>query len=748
MPHSLRSNQADPAVKPNRLRTFGGVFTPSILTILGVIVFMRAGFVIGQAGILQSLLILALANTITFLTALSISAVSTNTPVSGGGAYFLISRSLGPEFGGAIGVVLFCAQAISVPFYILGFAEALVRMIPEAGIHFMGIALATAAVLFFIAFTGAPWAIKAQYLIMAVLGISLLTMIGGAAAHFQTDLFVQNLFPGYTGTGISFWRVFAIYFPAVTGIMAGVNMSGDLKNPGYSLPVGIIASILTGFIIYMAQILLTGGAQTREQLLTLSFETFCSQALFGAGHLVMAGVVAATLSSALGSFLGAPRVLQAVARDRLIPGLGYFAHGSPRGDEPQRALCLTFGIAMGVILAAGGDVASGAFNLLAAVVTMFFLCTYGLVNLAAFVESVAGNPSFRPRFRYYHWLPALLGAMGCSATAALINPWAAFLAVIVFSAAYLMLRRFNLRARFGDARWGFIYSGIKNNLLRLAVMPQHSKNWRPGLLAVTGNPEKNNTLISYALWIGEARGLVILVRILSGDLAELGNHRHTASNQLKRYLNEKKSDAFATVIVSSSFDEGLAVLLQSQSIRPIQPNTVLLPWAAEDSSGSSLFRQLNTIHSLGMSIILCSDKGLPSSTTGRPCIDIWWRGRKNGSLMVILSHLLTLNWEWDRAVIRVFRLIQDETGFEPASASLKSLVRAGRINARTEIIVSREPFQKILGKRSQGSSLVLMGFNLPDEAGTPDFRQRYNRILRNLPTTFLVCSSGDADLLA
>ena len=224
-----------------KLGTFGGVFTPSILTILGVIMFMRAGFVVGQAGIFYALLILVFSKAITTLTSFSISAVSTNTPVAGGGAYFLISRALGPEFGGAIGVALFCAQAVSVPFYILGFTEALVRSFPTMTPHFLFIALSVTSLLFLISYVGAHWAIKTQYVIMVVLAIAILAFMGGAIQQFDPGLFTENWSPAFSGKGMTFWAVFAIYFPAVTGIMAGVNMSGDLKeravpSPGERLP--------------------------------------------------------------------------------------------------------------------------------------------------------------------------------------------------------------------------------------------------------------------------------------------------------------------------------------------------------------------------------------------------------------------------------------------------------------------------------------------------------------------------------
>jgi amino acid transporter len=203
------------------LGTFGGVFTPSILTILGVIIFMRAGFVIGQAGIFQAFLILFLASSIIALTSLSISAISTNTPVAGGGAYFLISRALGPSFGGSIGLALFSVQAISVPFYIIGFTEALIRTFPATAVHFRTIALITATILFCIAYVGAKWAIKTQYVIMTILGFSIFVFMAGAAIHFRQIIFMQNWSSDYTGPSMSFWKVFAIYFQRLQELWRG-----------------------------------------------------------------------------------------------------------------------------------------------------------------------------------------------------------------------------------------------------------------------------------------------------------------------------------------------------------------------------------------------------------------------------------------------------------------------------------------------------------------------------------------------
>jgi len=480
-----------------------------------------------------------------------------------------------------------------------------------------------------------------------------------------------------------------------------------------------------------------------------SFETLRAQALFGTGFLVVAGVFAATLSSAIGSFLGAPRVLQAVARDQVIPALRPFARGSAAGDEPRRALLVTLAIAVSVVLWAGGDSGGGAFNVLASVVTMFFLYTYGMVNLAAFVESFSGNPSFRPRFRYYHWFPAMMGSFACASTAFLIDPPSAVIAVVLVVLFYAYLRRRVLQVSFGDARWGFTYSRLRKNLLRLARMPVHPKNWRPTLLVLTGNPKERPTLATYGLWLGAERGLVTLARVLVGDPVEIGRLRKPAADQLTHFLDESGFQALTSVVVSENIDAGLTTLIEGHPLSPLRPNTVLMGWSSDPERAVSFLHHLNAVKQLGMSLILLDDRGrAPDSLTRR--IDVWWRGQENGYLMMLIAHLLTLNWEWSRATVRLLRLIEDEEGREPSKEALQELVNRARMDAQVELLVSKDPLPQILKRHSGDASVVILGFKVPEENEGDAFRfqMHFERMLSELPATLLVSSSGEADVLA
>ncbi len=747
-----------PQENVTKFSTFGGVFTPSILTILGVIMFMRAGFVIGQAGIYHALIMLAIAKTITLLTSFSISAIATNTEVKGGGAYYLISRTLGPEFGGTIGLALFFAQSLSVPFYILGFSEALMVTVKEFSfLAWLGpvlescydyITFGTAIILFLIVLRGAGGAIKIQYVIMVILFFSIAAFMTGAILTFDPALFEKNWSAGYTESSLNFWIVFAIYFPAVTGIMAGINMSGDLKNPTKSIPRGTFGAIVVGALVYGAQIVLCGGSVDRQTLTGNPYGSLLNLALFGGGVVVALGVFAATLSSALGSFLGAPRILQSLAQDNILTPTKPFAKLSS-GGEPRRALWLTFFITIGVLYWARGSSGGSALNAVATIVTMFFLWTYGMMNAAAFVESFGQNPSFRPRFKMFHWMLAFLGAIGCVGAAFLIDPLAALGAIAVISALFYYVRKFVLKTSFGDARRGFFYSRVRSYLFMLEQAPMHAKNWRPTMVVFIGNPESRLTLARYADWLGSGRGIIILVSLIIGKLKVKIEQRRHMIDALNDFIKKSKIQAFSQVLITPHLDLGLNQLLQSASIGPLKPNLVILGWSSDQSRTEFVVNHLHTAHTLNMSLILLHDNGLPKfekKVTKR--IDIWWRGKENGSLMAILAYLISLNHDWSHVSIRFLRVVRQDESRQQAFDELKTLIEVSRMAATVNIIDSQKSFPEILYTYSHDATVVFLGFQIPAVEKAEEFQRSIASLLKGLPTTLLVNSTGEADLMA
>ena len=728
--------------------TFAGVFTPSILTIFGVIMFMRANYVVGEAGIFNAVLILLLSQFITLLTTLSVAAISTNMPIRGGGAYFMVSRVLGAEFGGAIGLALFAAQVVSISFYLLGFSEAVVKAFPAMTPYFMYIGMAAAAILFLIARVGADWAIKTQYVIMAVLFGSIFVYLAGAAGSFSWQQFNQNWgpAPGAGGT-TGFWYLFAIYFPSVTGFIAGINMSGDLEKPGESMTVGTLYALLVATAVYFLQIMFFGGGFGRETLINEPFNVMIDNALSGAGFMVVAGVYAATLSSALGRFVGAPRVLQAIARDEIVPLLRPFAKGYGPSDEPRLGLYFC-AVATFALLLMGGDGSGGVFlNSIAAIMGMFFLFTFGLLNLAAFIESYSANPSFRPRFRYFHWSMSLVGVTGSFGSALLVDYKAALIAFGVVLLLLWYLRRRDMAISFGDARRGYLYSRIQKNLFLLKHLPDDARNWRPSILALSGNPGSRETMVSYSVWLNAGRGVVVLTNIIFGNLREMAVERSAAEIKLDAFLKEKNIQALAQVVVADEILSGVRMILRGSAYGPLRPNIFVCGWKGNDRNKEDYVEFLREATCLNVSQILVCDRGLPDPDR-RKRVDVWWRGHKNGPLMVLMAHLLVHNWEWSGSRIILKRAVSEKAFLADAKAELDQLLHGARVNAEVEVVVAGNSFAETLQLNSIDADCVFLGFELPEQGEEGHWLQNFDRMLARMPTTLLVHSADGKDYLS
>ena len=422
---------------------------------------------------------------------------------------YLISRSLGVEFGGAIGLVFFLAQAISVAMYVIGFAEAVVDTLQLSDSAIVWIGSLTNVAVFVCVMIGAEWTVKVQYLILAILAAALLSFFVGAGQACDFSLWRINATPQFQG-GDNVFTMFALFFPAVTGIMAGANMSGDLRDPGRSIPVGTLAAVIVTAVIYFAEAMLLAGCRPRDLLIG---ERLILADIAYWPALITAGVFAATLSSALGSMMGAPRILQAFARDNIFRSLRFFGTGSgPRG-EPRRAIVLSFVIAETCVLLAD-------LNTIAPLITMFFLITYGLLNLATFYEAITKNPSYRPRFRYCHWSTSLVGAAGCLAVMYLIDWCWASVSIVLIGLLHGTIGRKEVEARWGDLQSGLLFERTRSNLLRLEEELHHPKNWRPIILALSGASWDRPHLAVYGHWFTSGHGILALGQVIQGDIAD------------------------------------------------------------------------------------------------------------------------------------------------------------------------------------------------------------------------------------
>jgi len=447
-----------------KLGTFLGVFTPTILTILGVIMYLRSGWLVGHLGLTQVLLIVVISNLITLITTLSFSSVATNIRVGVGGAYYIISRSLGLEIGGAIGLPLFLAQVFSVTLYSFGLAESLRIAWPSVPVQTVTffIVIIVGALTFF----GAKLALKTQIPLMVLVGVSLVALIVGAIIKSSGHPFPHTVPSGE----LNFWVGFAVFFPAVTGVMAGLGLSGDLRDPGRAIPIGAISAVLTGFAIYLlVPVILTLGATQAE----LRDDSMIWLRIAPLGALfILPGLWGAIFSSAVGSMLGAPRTLQALAMDRVVPKhLAGFGSG---WKELLPGLVIAIVISLGAVFL-------GNLNAVAPLVTMFFLTTYGTINIVAALETLSGDPSWRPKLRV-PWFISLLGGLACLVVIFLINPVAGVVAILAEILLWMLLSRRESTATWGDARRGIYESLIRWALIRLSRRPVNPRNWRPHIL--------------------------------------------------------------------------------------------------------------------------------------------------------------------------------------------------------------------------------------------------------------------------
>lgn len=720
-----------------RFGAFGGVFTPCTLTILGVIMFLRFGEVVGNAGVWHALIIVVLAKVITSLTALSLSAIATNTRVRGGGAYFLISRSLGVEFGGSIGVVFFVAQATSVAMYVIGFTEALVAAFPTAESSFPLIATAVNVIVFLCVFGGAGWAIRVQYGILALLGLALGSFFVGVWIGASPEQLSENLAPDH-GIGSSFFTMFALFFPAATGIMAGANMSGDLKHPGRAIPLGTLLSIAVTAVIYMAMAVALGAVADHYTLTTNNFVVRDAAVV---PLLVVLGIFAATLSSALGSMMGAPRILQALARDEVFRRLSFFGAGSGVNDEPRRAIIVTALIAQGGILL-------GDLNAIAPIITMFFLITYGYLNLATFVEAITKNPSYRPTFRWSHWSTALLGTLGCALVMFLISPLWASVSILAMAILHWYIDRREIIAHWGDVKGGATFERARKNLLQLEEDRYHPKNWRPTILALSGRAWTRVPLAVYGHWLTGGRGVLTLAQVLAGDTGSHLVRRAEQESSLREFIRQKELRAFPAVLVAPNLELGIEALVQCYGIGAFRPNLVLLGWSSRGRA-IEYCSILRTVAGLERSIVMVrsnrSNNGEDPWLPPLGPIDVWWRGQANGHLMLLLAHLLVENDAWRGRKVRLLRLVGGEAERPAATQHLTQLIHDARINATPEVIVSDDFFETIRITSGQAAAVVL-GFAPPAQGDDAAFVARMEKMTKDLGTAIIVWSAGGMQL--
>ena len=724
-----------PAVK---FGTFLGVFTPSVLTILGVMMYLRFGWVVGNVGLPLTLLIVLLASSLTLLTGLSASAISTNMRVGVGGEYFMVSRSLGLELGGAIGIPLFLCRTLSLTLYAFGLAESLAPAWPsdlgEPPIQIM--AAVFIVMITVIAGRSAEATLKLQIPIMIAVGASLVALFGGVLSG---GFHAPEMTPHYERSAPDgFFYVLAVFFPAVTGFTAGIGMSGDLENPQRSIPRGTIAAVLTGMGIYLlipvALAFTDKVSGIQLAILDPTAPPIWTEIAWCGFLFVYPGMWGAILSSAFGSALGGPRVLQALANDRLAPR---FLGRTSKTGQPTVATWATGGIALAAV-------ALGDLNAVGCWVTVFFLTLYVTINAAAAIEKLVGDPSYRPTINV-PWPISLLGSLGAIVVMFLINPMACAIAVTIELAIYALLRRRALEGSWGDVRAGLWTAVARLALLNLkALRGNRARNWRPHILLFTANPASRIALVKMANWFNQNRGITTVCQAVQGDLDTDDLDLDGRLAEMDETLEKEGLVAFSEVHAMPKFEDALVGIAQANGYAGLQSNTVMFGWPGGKEGIERVSRMVRILSKIRRNTIIARLVG-DQTQQERRRIDVWWRGQQyNGDLMLLLAHLLRLNHEWRQATIHIRAIVPEATMVDALSERIDTMLRDTRIQAESAVLVQpkdRTPVE-VIHETSRDADVVFLGLGECNAGEEAQYAERLTSLVAGLPTTILVRSAG------
>ncbi|MEL6561828.1 MAG: hypothetical protein AAFQ94_26820, partial [Bacteroidota bacterium] len=686
--------------KQNKFGTFGGVFVPSILTILGVIMYLRLPTIIGEAGLWATLGIIVVAHIISATTGLSVSSIATDKKVEAGGTYYMISRSLGLPIGGTIGIALFVGLSFSVSLYLIGFSETLLSSTDKIAlfdnlkdnIRFVG--SATLLAITIITFISTSLAIKTQYIILGLILLSLVSIFAGVGGH--DSVATAPTLQMNPDSRFTVMVLFGIFFPAVTGFEAGVSMSGDLKDPKKSIPGGSIMAILVGFVVYIGLAFflaytVDGG------LLRDSTGKIPMMDIAWVPELVLAGIFGATISSALGSILGAPRILQATAIDKITPTI--FSKGSGKTNEPRNALLLTFAIAeIGILI--------GELDAIARIVSIFFITTYGFLNISAAFEKWT-SADFRPEFKVSGWI-SVIGAVACIIVMVQLDPLAMLGAVVLLGSLFLYLKNKELRLESGDAWSGVWASLVKTGLARLTKNKPHQRNWRPNVIMFSGNPNTRKYMIQMGKAVSGQLGILSAFELVEGGsriLAKTSSNLHEEKDTMG-YFHYKFSckDVYA----------GMDSISRVYGFSGVEPNTILMGWSRNPRSKDQFIDLLKGFDQNGYSSIFL-DYNLEQQFGQHKTVDIWWSGRdKNLSFaMNIIQHLAASEiWPSCRTRLKIINPVAAEK--ENVYRATRSILKGFRIDAEVDIIdneIDPRSKKEIISEESADTDLVILGIS-------------------------------------
>ena len=694
------------------------VYFTAATTILGAILFLRFGFAVGTLGFWGVICLVFLGHLITIPTALAISEIATNKRVEGGGEYFIISRSFGLKIGSTIGIALYFSQAVSVAFYIIAFTESFAPLFSwvQSSLGFVlpkqVISVPALGILAYVMLKqGSGSGLKMLYIITGILAVSLLFFFAGKPIEYAEGLtgIAANF---HFLNGDKFFWVFAICFPAFTGMTAGVGLSGDLRNPGKAIPLGTICGTLTGLVVY---ILIVWKLSVSASQFDLENEQLIMSKIAIWGFIVIPmGLAAATFSSAIGSILVAPRTLQALASDKSLPLMrinSLLSKGKGENREPLNASIVTVIIALFFVLM--GDV-----NAVAQIISMFFLITYGSLCLISFLNHFGAPPSYRPRFRS-KWYLSLGGFLLSVWVMFKINPFYTILSYAVIVILYLIIENTNKDQK------GLV-SIFKGALFQLnrrlqIFMQKHQLNmedeeWRPAAICISHNTFKREKTLDLMRWMSHQHGFGTYFHFIEGYYSK---HTHAESQELLKKLvdnlNERESTIYVDTMISPSYTSAIAQVIQTPSISGMENNMVVFEYDKEYPEELKRILENTGLVQAG-NFDICIFGNCATPVKHRNGIHVWVRttDEKNTNLMILLGYIIMAHPDWKRSYIKIFIVCMDGKS-EEIKTELEERIATGRLpitlnNIEIVTLSEHQTIGEAVTEHSKNAGLTIIGF--------------------------------------
>ena len=710
---------------------FSGVFTPSILTILGVIMYMRLGWVVGNAGLIGTIVIIVVAHIIAVTTGLSVSSVATDKKIGAGGIYYVLSRSMGIPIGGSIGIAIYVGTAFSIALYLIGFAESF------NGYFGFGMSIndfrltGTIALISLtaLALISTSVALKAQFFILAAIIISLISIFFGTAE------FAPQTIPMFASEdAVPLEVVFAIFFPAVTGFTAGIAMSGDLKDPKKSIPVGTLSAIGVGLLVYLGVAIFI-AYNINSEVLKTDYNILMKMALFAPA--VVAGIWGATLSSALGGILGGPRILQAMSMDKVTPKI--FGKGKGENNEPVNALLMVFMIAEAGILI-------GELDVIARVVSMFYLTAYGFINISYFLESWA-NPDFQPTFKIKRWI-GLLGFIASFGVMFKLDMMAMFGALAVVGGLFFWLQRKEVKLQSNDV-WRSVWENIVNTgLKRIDSEVDENTNWNPNIILFSGASEHQHFLLELGKTVSGRTGIVTNFKLI---LDKKNNKPLRKTEQIIRDETFKELGIFARQIKVDNIYEGIKNIASTFGFSGVEPNTIMMGWPKGLENSVEYSNMTETLLLLDYNLLYL-DFDRKTKFGNYQTVDLWWRetDSKNAEMMLNIARFIIASPKWNGTNIRVLFVNNNNVDKDIIHSKIFKLVEDLRVNVKIKIInnaVEQKRFYDLIEEFSATTDLTLVGIPNYKIEKQAEFIVKTNHLFEAIGSTLLVKAANNFNVL-